>query len=204
MPKVLFNIKKLQLSPITAISAAGVPTYDEPIAVPGTVSLSLDPEGESDPFYADGIVYYAGSSSSSYTGTLENALFSDAVLKAIYGYVEDSNKNIVDTDQPTKEFGAQFAVDSDDGEVYFTFYRCSSTKPNLNFQTNEDSRTINPQSVDLTLSTVTTADGKYNLFKSYATKSATNYATYFESIEMPTIPEVAAASLNSVAAKTSK
>lgn len=190
--KVLFNIKKLQISPITAISASGVPTYATPILVPGTVSLSLDPEGESDPFYADGIAYYIGASSSSYTGTLENACIPAEVLKAVFGYMEDGNKNIVDTDQPTKEFGMQFAVDSDEGEVYFTLFRVSATKPNMNFQTNEDGKTINPQSMDLTLSTVATSDSKYNVFKSYATKSMTNYAQYFTKITVPTITGVGA------------
>lgn len=35
MTKVLFNIKKLQMSPITAMTADGLPTYASPIKVPG-------------------------------------------------------------------------------------------------------------------------------------------------------------------------
>lgn len=195
--KVLFNIKKLQLSPITATDDKGTPTYAEPIRLPGTVSLTLDPEGDTEPFFADGITYYMAGASSSYSGSLENALFNEEVLKQVYNYVVDSNKNIVDTDQPVKEFGMQFAVDSDEGDVYFTFYRVSSSKPNLNFQTNEDTKTINPQSVDITLSTIPTEDGKYNMFKSYAAKGATNYDTYFTQISVPTIPAVETVSVRS-------
>lgn len=185
--KVLFNIKKLQLSPITAISDAGVPTYDNPLLMPGTVSLTLDSEESSDPFYADGEAYYTPTGAETSTGTLENALFTNEVLKAIYAYVEDTNGNMLATDGQVKDFGMQFACDSDDGEVYFTFYRVTSTKPGINLTTNAPSATINPQSVNLTASTITLADGKTKITKSYATKTATNYNTYFDAITLPTV-----------------
>lgn len=184
--KVMFNIKKLQFSKITAISDAGIPTYATPLLLPGTVSLSMETEATVDPFYADGIAYYMPSGAVSTTGTLENALFSEAVLKAIYGYIEASNGNLLETDAPVSEFGMQFACDSDDGEVYFTYYRVSSNKPGINLQTSEASATINPQSVEISASTITLASGQ-RILKSYATNTASNYATYFDAITLPTV-----------------
>lgn len=185
--KVLFNIKKLQLSKITNISPAGVPTYAAPLVMPGTVSLTLDSEESSDPFYADGEAYYTPKGAETSTGTLENALFTPEVLKAIYAYVEDTNGNLLSTDGQVAEFGMQFACDSDDGEVYFTFYRVTSTKPGINLTTNAPNATINPQTVNLTASTITLNDGVTTINKSYATKSAANYATYFEAITIPVV-----------------
>lgn len=184
--KVLFNIKKLQFSKIESISAAGVPTYGTPLLMPGTVSLSLDSEDSSEPFYADGEAYYTPNGSETVTGTLENALFTEEVLKALYAYVTDTNGNLLQTDGQVSEFGMQFACDSDDGEVYFTYYRVSTNKPGLNLTTNAPSATINPQSVNVTASTISLADGT-KIIKSYATKTATNYATYFDAITVPTI-----------------
>lgn len=184
--KVIFNIKKLQFSKITAISTAGVPTYATPILVPGTVSLSMETESSVDPFYADGIAYYMPSGATSTTGTLENALFPEDVLKDIYGYITDSNNNLLETDAAPSEFGMQFACDSDAGEVYFTYYRVSSNKPGINLQTSETSATINPQSVEVSASTITLAGGQ-RVLKSYAKPGATNYSNYFTAITVPTI-----------------
>lgn len=184
--KVVFNIKRLQFSKITNVSAAGIPTYDTPILVPGTVSLSMETEATTDPFYADGIAYYMPSGAVSTSGTLENAFISEEALKAIYGYVEDQNGNLLETDAPVSEFGMQFACDSDDGEVYFTYYRCSSNKPGLNVQTSEASATINPQSVDISASTINIASGQ-RVLKSYATSKASNYSTYFDAITLPNV-----------------
>ena len=183
--KVNFNIKKLQFSKITAVSEAGVPTYGTPILLPGTVSLTFDNDQTSDPFYADGEAYFTPAGASSYTGTLENALFSKEVLKEIYNYVEDKNGNLLETTDAPFEFGMQFACDSDDGDVYFTYYRVSSNKPGLNLQTSESSATINPQSVSLTASPVTLADGATKVVKGFATKEASNYSTYFTAITLP-------------------
>lgn len=186
--KVLYNIKKVQFSKITEMSEAGLPTYGTPILVPGAVSLSMDNDSTSDPIYADGIVYYTPAGASSYSGTLEDLHFSKEVLKEIFNWVEDTNGNLVEVDDGTNEFGVQFAVDSDDGEVYFTLYRCSATKPNSNFQTKESSATINNESIDITISPITLSDGR-NIVKSFAEKGATNYSTYMNKIVVPTIAE---------------
>lgn len=187
--KVLYNIKNVQFSKITATSDSGLPTYDSPIKVPGAVSLTLDNESTSETIYADGIAYYTSSGASSYSGTFENVHFTKEVLKAIFNYVEDTSGNLVEVDGGSNEFGMQFAVDSDEGDVYFTLFRCSATKPNANFQTKEASATINNESVDITISPITLSDDK-NVVKAYADKSATNYSTYMTKITVPTFSKI--------------
>lgn len=186
--KVVFNIKKLQFQKINSL-VNNLPVYDEAVLkLPGTVSLTLDSEDTGEPFHADGIVYYLANGAETQTGTLENAWFTNEVLKAIYAYVEDTNGNMLATDGQVKEFGMQFACDSDDGEVYFTYYRVSSNKPGLNVTTNAPNATINPQSVNITANTITLADGTTNVIKSFATKDNSNYATYFTGIQVPQLP----------------
>lgn len=187
MGKTKFNIKKLQFVPITAVDDKGTPTYGDAIKCPGAVSITLDPSGEATNVYADGIVYAIVSSASGYTGTLEVIQLNKDILTKIFGYLEDEKKNLVEVVTAVKEFGLQFACDSEDGnEVYFTIYRASAAKPSINLQTTEDTPTVNNESLSLTISGIAIADGTKQVIKSYAEKGATNYATYFDSITVPT------------------
>ena len=51
----------------------GNATYDTPVRIPGGVSLSVNPSGEPENFYADNRVYYVINNNSGYEGDLELA-----------------------------------------------------------------------------------------------------------------------------------
>lgn len=56
--KVKYNLKNVHAAKMTETDQEGTPSfsYETPQAIPGAVSISLDAEGESSPFYAGGIV----------------------------------------------------------------------------------------------------------------------------------------------------
>ena len=56
--KVKYNLKNVHAAKLTK-GDDGNFTYDTPQAIPGAVSISLEAEGDSSPFYADGIVISA-------------------------------------------------------------------------------------------------------------------------------------------------
>ena len=74
--KVKYNLKNVHAAKLTTSVVGGVTTYTyaTPQAIPGAVSLSLDAEGDSSPFYADGIVYFRSYANNGYSGDLEIAL----------------------------------------------------------------------------------------------------------------------------------
>ena len=74
--KVKYNLKNVHAAKMTETVTDGVAsfTYAKPKAIPGAVSISLDAEGESSPFYADGIVYFRSVTNNGYSGDLEIAL----------------------------------------------------------------------------------------------------------------------------------
>ncbi len=74
--KVKYNIKNVYAAKMAETVSNGVSTftYETPKPIPGAVSLSLDAEGESSPFYADGIVYFRTVTNNGYSGDLEIAL----------------------------------------------------------------------------------------------------------------------------------
>ena len=85
MDKVKFNIKNVHIAPMTDAAAL---TYGTPIPIPGAVAFSLEPQGDTTPFYADGVVYYQSVANNGYSGDLEMAMFPAEVLKAIWGITE--------------------------------------------------------------------------------------------------------------------
>ena len=76
--KVKFNICNCHYA-LQRVAEDGEMTFDAPVAMPGAVSLALDPNGEPESFYADGIEYYIIANNMGYDGDLELA---DNVIEA--------------------------------------------------------------------------------------------------------------------------
>lgn len=70
--KVKYNLKNVHAAKLTITD--GTYKYETPKPIPGAVSISLDAEGDSSPFYADGIVYFRSTANNGYSGDLEIAL----------------------------------------------------------------------------------------------------------------------------------
>ena len=93
--KVKFNIRNVHYAKLT-IGEDGSITYSTPVAMPGAVSLSLDPNGEPSVFYADGYAYYTISNNQGYEGDLELAMVPESFRTDILKETMDDNSVLIE------------------------------------------------------------------------------------------------------------
>ena len=65
--KVRFGLKNVHVCSIT--ESAGSITYGKPTAWKGAKSLTLDPEGDTNTYYADNTAYFTTNTNNGYSGS---------------------------------------------------------------------------------------------------------------------------------------
>lgn len=147
--KVRFNLKNVHYAVLTN---AATPAWSTPVAVPGAVSLDLSAEGDVSNFYADGIVYYRSVANNGYSGSLEMARISDAMLKDIWGDTLGSTSKVLteNANVEPKSFALLYQIDGDADEEYYVLYNVGGQRPNIGSQTNEATKEPRTQTVDIT------------------------------------------------------
>lgn len=156
--KVQFNLKNVHYAKLTVED--GVETWDNPVHVPGAVTLTMDPQGSVEPFYADGVVYYNSIANNGYAGDLEIARFPDQMLVDIWGFeIDDTDKVITENaNKEPESFALLYQIDGDKNDDYYCLYSCSGTRPGIGGTTNTETKT--PQTRKSTISAVPLTDGK--------------------------------------------
>lgn len=94
-------------------------SYATPQAIPGAVSITLDAEGDSSPFYADGIVYFRSYANNGYSGDLEIALIPEWFRTEILKEVLDTNGILVEKadNAESVKFALLFEFDGDERAI---------------------------------------------------------------------------------------
>ena len=156
-------------------------SYGTPVAFPGAVSLSLDPQGDPSEFYADDSLYFVGSNNVGYKGDFEVALVTDDFHKDVLGEVEDDNGVLVEqVDRPTVRFALLFEFTDDVKARRNVFYSCTASRTAVASQTKTPSSS--PITEKLTITASPTADG---YVKASADPDADNYEAWYASVQMP-------------------
>ncbi len=156
--KVLFNLKNAHYAKHKVTGEDGTITFDTPVAIPGSVSLSLDAEGEVTKFYADGIVYYVCQSNNGYSGDFEVAMFPEQMMLDIWGMTKSKNGLIVENaNVKPASFALLFEVDGDTTGRKYVLYNCSATRPGI--KANTKSETTDPDTQASTITVSPMADG---------------------------------------------
>ena len=166
--KVKFNIHNVHYA--VAKDGGG---WDAPVAIPGAVSFSLEPQGDVSPFYADGMVYYNAVANNGYSGDLEMAMFPKDFLTAVFGMSEGTTSKVLTENSKTepKSFALLFEEDGDTTGTKYVLYNCTATRPTRDFKTNEDSN--EPSTSKISVTAAPLSDGRVLAMTQYDTPTET-------------------------------
>ncbi len=149
MNKVKFGLRNCYYAKAT-MGASGDITFGTPVAMPGAVSLSLDPEGESENFYADDSVYFVVSTNNGYSGDLELALIPESFLKDIMHENEDTNGVIVENkDAQPEHFALLFDFTGDQKKIRHCMYYCTAQRAGIAGDTKEDKTEVKTEKLTI-------------------------------------------------------
>lgn len=179
-----YGLKNVYFAKITAVSDTGVPTYATPKQLLGAVTLSMNPNGNTNIFYADNIAYYTSTANTGYQGDLEIALLSDDFRKDILGETADKNSLLTESaDAIPSEFALLFQFEGDVNAKRHILYRCSATRPNIESSTVQES--ITPKTSKLSITAMPRKDGKHITKASVTSDNKTVYDSWFTEVKEP-------------------
>lgn len=178
--KIKFGLKEVHYA-IATIATNGSATYGTPAALPGAVSISMDPQGDTTKFYADNIVYWVGTANNGYEGDLEIALIPDGFKKNILGYVQDAGGVLVeDADASQVHFALTFQFEGDANARRHVLYNCTAARPTASGSTKEESIEPQTETISITATSIYNASLGKDIVKAEAdqTTASTAYAAW--------------------------
>lgn len=183
--KVKFGLKNVHIAPIS-VSDEGVISFGTPFALPGAVTLSIDPKGDQNEFYADDMAYYVSYANNGYSGSLEIARITDKFRTEILGETMDATDKVLveKANVETKEFAMLYEVDGDLKASRKLRYRCSVSRPSE--RTNTTQNTKEPGTETLNITVTPLPDGKVSA-STTAETSQTAYDGWFSKVWEPKV-----------------
>src|SRR5690606_4658234 len=184
--KVRFGLEQVHIA-FRKEDVGGEPSWDTPIAIPGAVNFSANPDGGESTFYADNTKYYTRQTNNGYTAELEMALVPDEILAEMLGWEIDSNGMLIeDAEAVPKEFALMTQVQGDVRNRRFVYYRCTASRPTQTHGTTTDTTTPTTETLNLTILPLE-VNGK-KLVRGVIEPDGTNEAVYngfFNAVLLP-------------------
>lgn len=185
--KVVFGLEKVAFS-IATIAADGSATYGAPIMNPGARSISMEPQGELTPWYADNIVYYVADNFNSYSGDLEVAKFLDTIMEQIWHEAEANNGvRYEEVGIEAVHFALLFEFKGDVEKVRHVFYNCTGTRPAVSSSTTEDSTEPTTSTTTITATSIYVPGLNADIIKGRCKQTDAGYANFYTAVQVPTV-----------------
>lgn len=181
--KVRYGLRNVHVCAIT--ENAGAITYNTPVAWKGAKSLTLDPEGDTNTYYADNTAYFTTNTNNGYSGSLEMSEIPEEIEKMIFNTVTTEEGNLAeDANVLPNNVALMFQFEGDVSATKHIFYKVVFARPNVEGETKEESTDPKTTSMDITAVPVEKDDHQW--VKSKCRKGDTNYESFFTTA--PTLP----------------
>lgn len=182
--RVSFGLSNVIVGTYT-VGADGAVTMGDPMSIPGAVTLSLEPEGDGNNFYADNTKYWSGYSDNGFSGSLEMARFPDEFRTTFLGAKKLDDGGIADIKSSTKP--AVYIAYQGEGDKLSRraiLYNVTLSGIKKESKTTEDSTEPETESIDITV----TGDNATGVTRVTYNTGDTGYATLFTKPPAPKLP----------------
>lgn len=184
--KIKYGLSRVYYAKATIDTATGTASYTTPVAIPGAVSLSMDPSGEQNKFYADNVAYASFAANAGYEGTLEVALIPDSFRKDILGEVVDSDIQVEKAAATAQPFALLFQFEGDEDATRHVFYNVTAARPNVGSKTTEESVEVQTESLSLSCGAIFNTKLDASIVKGkISDKTKQTYTDWFSSVHQP-------------------
>jgi len=184
--KVEFGISELYVGTYEVDSDGDV-TMGSPYHQAGAVSLTLDPDEDSNDFYADNVKYWSGFSNNGFTGSIEVAKFDSDFKTNFLGYItldDGGLANIKGAVKPNVYIAFQTEGDAESRRVIL--YNVALGSINREYSTIEETKEPVTETIDITV----TGDNATGIVQVSYKESDAGYSTLFDNPPAPELPDV--------------
>lgn len=181
--KVKYGLKNAHYAPLT-VDEDGAVSFGAPVAIPGSVSLTMDAQGDTNTFYADNIAYFVSAANDGYSGNLEVALIPDSFRQDILNERLDQGSQVLveNVNSQANPFALLFEFQGDKRAIRHILYHCTCGRPSVSGQTTNNTKTPATETMNLTASPL--PDGTVKA-KTTADTAAAAYNSWYRSVWRP-------------------
>ncbi len=181
--KVKYGLKNAHYA-LLAIAEDGTVTYGNPIPIPGSVSLTMDAQGDTSTFYADNMAYFVTAANDGYSGTFEVALIPDQFRQDVLHETMDEAAQVLveNINNQTSPFALLFEFDGDKKAIRHVLYNCTCTRPSVSGGTTNNTKEPSTETMNLTASPLPNGNTKA---RTTVDTPAAQYAGWYDAVWQP-------------------
>lgn len=181
--KVKYGLKNAHYALLT-INEDGSVSFGTPVPIPGSVSLTMDAQGETSTFYADNMAYYVTATNGGYSGSFEVALIPDSFRTSVLGETLDAEAQVLveNVNNQTSPFALMFEFQGDQKAIRHILYNCTCTRPSVSGSTTTN--TTEPTTETMTLTASPLPNGVTKARTTMTTPDI-QYAAWYDAVWQP-------------------